>query len=116
MRGWEKPPSSSGPFPNEYLMPIAPWPPFLYRRTEKLFDPSIVSRARKRERERERNMNSSWNGGKRREGRGGRNLEITRPNDKKTVEEGKKTRFVPPWKAGGVKEEGGRGCKDKGVT
>lgn len=51
------------------------------------------------------------------EGRvGGRNLEITRPNDKKTVEEGKKTRFVPPWKTGGVKEEGGRGCKDKGVT
>lgn len=67
-----------------------------------------------KERERERNMNSSSAG---KEGRvGGRNLEITRPNDKKTVEEGKKTRFVPPWKAGGVKEEGGRGCKDKGVT
>ena len=53
----EKPPSSSSssaPFPNEYLMPIAPWPLFLYRGTGKLFDPSIVSRPRKRERERER--------------------------------------------------------------
>ena len=102
--------SSSAPFPNEYLMPIAPWPLFLYRGTGKLFDPSIVSRPRKRERERERGrerrteLELRSNGGKRREGR---NLEITRPNDKKTVEEGKKTRFVPPWKAEGVKEGGG---------
>lgn len=78
---------------NEYLMPIARGQRTVFLHGETLERSKGRSRGRVRSNTGERATMEETDGGK------GRNLEITRPNDKKTVEEGKTTDSFR-WKKG----------------